>query len=75
VLLTLVINGTSSKFVVKLLGLHHGTKESETILLQALEHIRRQTTWKLSTLKRDEKCADVDWKVLNQYLPDKLLEE
>ncbi|CAF4511444.1 unnamed protein product [Rotaria socialis] len=75
VLLTLVINGTSSKFLVKLLGLHHGTKESETVLLQALEHVRRQTSWKLSTLKRDEKFADVDWKVLNQYLPDKLLEE
>jgi hypothetical protein len=75
VLLTLIINGTSSKFLVKLLGLHHGTKESEKVLLQALEHMRRQTSWKLSKMKQDEKFSDVDWKMLNEYLPDKLLEE
>ncbi|CAF1048352.1 unnamed protein product [Rotaria sordida] len=75
VLLTLVINGTGSKFLVKILGLHHGTKESETVLLQALEHMRRQTSWKLSTMKQDEKFAGVDWRMLNQYLPDQLLEE
>ncbi|CAF1492651.1 unnamed protein product [Adineta steineri] len=75
VLLTLVINGTSSKFLVKLLGLHHGTRESEIVLLQALEHIRQQTSWKLSTMKQDEKFVDVDWAKLNEYLPDKLLEE
>jgi len=75
VLLTLIINGTSSKFVVKLLGLHHGTRESELVLVQALEHMRRQTSWKLSAMKRDETFADVDWKMLNEYLPDKLLEE
>ncbi|UJR38765.1 hypothetical protein I4U23_031430 [Adineta vaga] len=75
VLLTLIINGTSSKFLVRLLGLHHGTKESEIVLLQALEHMRRQTSWKLSKMKADEKFVDVDWKMLNEYLPDKLLEE
>jgi hypothetical protein len=72
---TLIINGTSSKFLVKILGLHHGTKESEIVLLQALEHMRRQTSWKLLEMKEDVKFADVDWKMLNEYLPDKLLEE
>jgi hypothetical protein len=52
-----------------------GTKESKIVLLQALEHIRRHTSWKLAKMKRDEKFADVDWKMLNEYLPDKLLEE
>lgn len=52
-----------------------GTKESEIVLLQALEHMRRQTSWKLSRMKQDEKFVDVDWKMLNEYLPDKLLEE
>ncbi len=52
-----------------------GTRESEIVLLQALEHMRRQTSWKLSKMKRDEKFADVDWKMLNEFLPDKLLEE
>jgi hypothetical protein len=37
--------------------------------------MRRQTSWKLTKMKQDGKCADVDWKVLNEYLPDKLLEE
>ncbi|CAF1413597.1 unnamed protein product, partial [Adineta steineri] len=75
VLLTLIINGTSSKFLVRILGLHHGTKESDIVLLQALEHMRRQTSWKLSQMKQDEKFSDVDWKMLNEYLPHKLLEE
>ncbi|UJR09630.1 hypothetical protein I4U23_013864 [Adineta vaga] len=75
VLLTLIINGTSSKYLVRLLGLHRGTKESEIVLLQALEHMRRQTSWKLSQMKKDEKFADVDWNMLNEYLPEKLLEE
>ena len=75
VLLTLVINGTSSKFLVRILGLHHGTEESELILLQALEHMRRQTSWKLSKMKKDEQFADVNWQMLNEFLPDKLLEE
>ncbi|CAF1096459.1 unnamed protein product [Adineta ricciae] len=48
VLLTLIINGTSSKYLVKILGLHHGTKGSEIVLLQAFEHVRRQTSWKLT---------------------------
>ncbi|UJR17821.1 hypothetical protein I4U23_004720 [Adineta vaga] len=75
VLLTLIINGTSSKYLVRILGLHHGTKESEIVLLQALEHVRRQTSWKLLKMKEDEKFTDVDWRNLNEYLPDKLLEE
>ena len=37
--------------------------------------MRRQTSWKLSSMKQDEKFADVNWKMLNEYLPDKLLEE
>ena len=37
--------------------------------------MRRQTSWKLAEMKRDEKFAGVDWKMLNEYLPDKLLEE
>lgn len=37
--------------------------------------MRRQTSWKLSSMKRDAKFADVDWQMLNRYLPDKLLEE
>ncbi|CAF1118123.1 unnamed protein product [Adineta ricciae] len=38
VLLTLIINGTSSKYSVKILGLHHDAKGSEIVLLQAFEH-------------------------------------
>ena len=45
------------------------------ILLQALEHMRRQTSRKLAEMKQDKKFAAVDWKMLNEYLPDHLLEE
>ena len=45
------------------------------MLLHALEHMRRQTSRKLAEMKRDEKFADVDWEMLNNYLPDKLVEE
>ncbi|CAF0965057.1 unnamed protein product [Adineta ricciae] len=75
VLLTLVVNGTSSKFLVRILGLNRGTKGSQIILVQALEHMRRQTLQQLTNMKQDEKFADVDWKMLSDYLPDKLLEE
>ena len=37
--------------------------------------MRRQTSWKLSNMKLDERFGGVDWKMLNEYLPDKLLEE
>ena len=37
--------------------------------------MRRQTSWRLAKMKQDEKFIDVDWKMLNEYLPDKLLEE
>lgn len=37
--------------------------------------MRRQTSRQLSIMKQDEKFADVDWKILTEYLPDKLLEE
>ncbi|CAF1522652.1 unnamed protein product [Adineta ricciae] len=75
VLLTLVVNGTSSKFLVRILGLNRGKKGSQIILVQALEHMRRQTLQQLASMKQDEKFADVDWKMLSDYLPDKLLEE
>jgi hypothetical protein len=52
-----------------------GTKESQIILSQALEHMRRHTSVQLLRMKRDENFAEVDWKMLGEYLPEKLLEE
>ena len=52
-----------------------GTPESESILLQALEHMRRQTANQLQQMKQEEQFSDVDWKILNEYLPGKLVEE
>ena len=75
VLFTLTINGTSSKFVVRLLGLNQGTPESETILLQALEHMRIQTSNQLNKMKQEKQLSDVDWNILNEYLPEKLVQE
>ncbi|CAF1577785.1 unnamed protein product, partial [Adineta ricciae] len=74
-LLTLIINGTSSKFLVRALGLDHGTPESERILLQALEHMRRLTANQLHRMKQEKQFSDVDWHMLDEYLPEKLVQE
>lgn len=75
VLLTLIVNGTSSKFLVRMLGLHKGTPESQSVLLQALKHIRHQTSKQINKMKEDINFANVNWKILYDYLPEKLLEE
>ncbi|UJR11652.1 hypothetical protein I4U23_015833 [Adineta vaga] len=74
-LLTLIINGTTSKFFVHFLGLKQGAKESQIVLSQALEHMQRDTFSRLLQMKQDEKFAEVDWKVLDEYLPKRLLKE
>ncbi|CAF1218069.1 unnamed protein product [Adineta steineri] len=75
VMLTLVINGTSSKFLVKMLGLHKGTPESQIVRLQALKHMQVQTGRQIKKMKDDINFAHVNWKVLNDYLPEILLDE
>jgi hypothetical protein len=52
-----------------------GTPDSERILVQALEHMRRQTANQLYKMKQEEQFSDVDWHMLNQYLPEKLVQE
>lgn len=52
-----------------------GTPESETILLQALEHMRKRTSNRLRTVRKEKQFCDVDWNILNKYLPEKLIEE
>ncbi|CAF1431321.1 unnamed protein product, partial [Adineta ricciae] len=74
-LLTLVINGTTSRFFIHFLGLKQGAKESQIVLSQALEHMQRETFSQLLQIKQDEKFAEVNWKVLDEYLPKKLLKE
>jgi NhaP-type Na+/H+ or K+/H+ antiporter len=74
-LFTLIINGTSSKYLVKFLGLKQGTKESQIVLSQALEHMQRHTFSQLLNMKQDEQFAEVDWKMLGEFLPEKLLKE
>ncbi|CAF3296138.1 unnamed protein product [Rotaria sp. Silwood2] len=55
--------------------LFSGTPESERILLQALEHMRRQTAYQLHKMKQEKQFSDVDWDMLNEYLPEKLVQE
>lgn len=52
-----------------------GTPESDRILLQALEHMRRQTANQLYKMKQEKQFSDVDWNMLNEYLPEKLVQE
>ena len=51
-----------------------GTKESEAVLAQAFKHMRRATSSELTRMKQNEQFTQVDWKMLGEYLPKKLLE-
>ena len=52
-----------------------GTPESQSVLLQALKHMRNQTSKQIKKMKDDINFSNVNWKILNDYLPEKLLEE
>jgi hypothetical protein len=52
-----------------------GTPESDRILLQALEHMRRQTANQLHKMKQEQQFSNVDWNMLNEYLPETLVQE
>ncbi len=52
-----------------------GTPESQSVLLQALKHMQNQTSKQIQKMKDDINFANVDWKILHDYLPEKLLEE
>jgi hypothetical protein len=52
-----------------------GTPESERILLQALEHMRKQTANQLHQMKQEKQFSDVDWNMLSEYLPESLVQE
>ena len=52
-----------------------GTPETETILVQALEHMRRETANELHKMKQEKQFSDVDWNMLTEYLPETLVQE
>lgn len=52
-----------------------GTPESESVLLQALEHMRSKTARQLDQMKLQAEFVDVDWNMLTEYLPEKLVQE
>lgn len=52
-----------------------GTPVSETILVQALEHMRSKMSNQLQKMKDEKQFIDVDWNMLNEYLPEKLVQE
>jgi hypothetical protein len=52
-----------------------GTPESDRILLQALEHMRKQTANQLYKMKQEKQFSDVDWNMLKEYLPETLIQE
>ncbi|CAF2692488.1 unnamed protein product [Rotaria sp. Silwood2] len=52
-----------------------GTPESETVLLQALIHMRKLTLNQLHKMKKEKQFSDVDWNLLNEYLPEKLVQK
>jgi hypothetical protein len=51
-----------------------GTPENEHIMVQALEHMRKQTANQLHKMKQEKQFSDVDWNMLNEYLPEALVQ-
>ncbi|CAF1315533.1 unnamed protein product [Rotaria sordida] len=68
-------SGSARKIVIDIVKFTIGTPESERILLQALEHMRRQTMNQLHKMKQEKQFSDVDWNMLNEYLPDRLVQK
>ena len=75
VLLTLVVNGMTSRYVLQFLKLNRGSEESRLILNSALLHMRQQTAHAMRGMKDDPKFREVRWTVIRPFLPQKLIEE
>ena len=75
VLLTLVVNGMTSRYVLQYLKLNKGTEESRLILNSALLHMRQQTAHAMRGMKDDPKFREVRWAIIRPFLPQKLIEE
>ena len=75
VLLTLVVNGMTSRYVLQALQLHTGSAESRLVLRSALDHMRKQTSQAMREMKVDPKFAAVEWSVLRPFLPAALITE
>lgn len=45
------------------------------VLLQAFEHMQRETSEQIYKMKHDNEFIDVDWTILNEYLPEKIVQE
>ena len=75
VLLTLVVNGVSSRYVLQALQLHTGSPESRLVLRSALEHMRIQTAAAMREMRVDAKFQAVEWTILRPFLPATLISE
>ena len=75
VLLTLVVNGMTSRYVLQALQLHKGTAESRLVLRSALDHMRQQTAQAMREMRGDAKFRNVEWTVLRPFLPAALISE
>lgn len=45
------------------------------VLLQALNHMRKQTMNQLHKMKLEKQFSSFDWHLLREYLPEKLFQE
>ena len=75
VLLTLVVNGMTSRYVLQALQLHKGTAESRLVLRSALDHMRQQTAQAMREMRVDAKFRAVEWTILRPFLPAALITE
>lgn len=68
-LLTLVINGTSTRALLKYLKMDRGSFASKKIFDTAVQQIDDRTEMAVQTLKEDMFYTDADWSIVWSYIP------
>ena len=69
VTLTLLVNATTMKFIVKKLGLTKIAPAKALMILSAKQYLRTSTENAIERLKKDRFISNADWDTVKEYLP------
>jgi len=69
VLLTLLVNGTTTKYLVNFLGLQKGTSAARNFFEKATIHVHDHMDYVVESLKRHPYYKSTDWKVVWRHVP------
>lgn len=75
VFLTLVLNGTSIRWLVTRLKLHIPSPASKLILQQAITYIKNKCNEKLRSIRELKHYQSIDYNLVEQYLPNQIIDK